>query len=235
MQTNLLLLLVCVPLIGAVASSPVALADDGKPTPKEVADLCTAIEAKDWTGALEQIENKRVLVHAKRGDRGNSPLLYAARDGELAAVRAILKLGADVNARNTNGQTALHAAAGKGHKEIVALLLANKAEIEARTKRKMTPLYYAAYAGRTGVTDYLVDKGASPKDFAFYVLARSGSPQARRSTRRTSRGARRCIMWRKPAGSPRRSSSSRRAPPSTLSTTTPGVRCTAPPRADTSR
>ena len=58
----------------------------------------------------------------------------------LEAVQLALELGADVNARNANGDTALHIAAVKGSNAMVQLLVDKGARLEVRNKLGQTPL-----------------------------------------------------------------------------------------------
>ena len=51
--------------------------------------------------------------------------------------------GADVNAKDKDGDTPLHDAAFRGHKEMVELLLANGADVMARDNSGLTPLHEA--------------------------------------------------------------------------------------------
>jgi len=50
-------------------------------------------------------------------------LIAAAKNGNIAKVKALLAKGADVNVKNNNGNTALDAAKASGHTEIVQLLI----------------------------------------------------------------------------------------------------------------
>ncbi|MEM8583606.1 MAG: ankyrin repeat domain-containing protein, partial [Bacteroidota bacterium] len=60
------------------------------------------------------------------------PLHLAAVDGKVAAIRALLEAGADVNARDGHRRTALIYAASDGHHIAVSLLLDAGAEINAQ-------------------------------------------------------------------------------------------------------
>ncbi len=90
-------------------------------------------------------------------------LLDAAKRGDVAAVKAALKEGADVNAAQGDGLTALHLAAQEGNLEITKLLLGAKANVEAKTKiGDYTPLHLAASGARLTVVQALLSAGASP-------------------------------------------------------------------------
>lgn len=65
-------------------------------------------------------------------ERGCTPLMRAAESGNIHEVRALLKAGADVNAKwPVWGHTALMFAAGEGHLEVVKALLAAGADPNA--------------------------------------------------------------------------------------------------------
>ena len=59
-------------------------------------------------------------------------LIGAASNGNTGALKALLGRGAEVNARDENGQTALYHAAWKGRTDAVQVLLAAGAEVNAR-------------------------------------------------------------------------------------------------------
>ncbi|KAF1965940.1 hypothetical protein BU23DRAFT_664180 [Bimuria novae-zelandiae CBS 107.79] len=54
---------------------------------------------------------------------GNTALMTAARAGNKSLAKDLIRVGADVNKRNSNGVTALELAARKGHQRVVKLLL----------------------------------------------------------------------------------------------------------------
>lgn len=63
---------------------------------------------------------------------GNSALSYAAREGSLAAMRALLDAGASVHVSkgNNRGQTPLHWAAAGGHVQVGPFLEVSDKQIE---------------------------------------------------------------------------------------------------------
>jgi ankyrin repeat protein len=93
------------------------------------------------------------------GETG-SPLHWAARQGNLEAVSALLSRGANVKSQAPDGGTALHATLGDGNDVRIAELLLDKgADLEAR-KSGMTPLSMASLFGRTEWVRLFIQRGA---------------------------------------------------------------------------
>lgn len=83
------------------------------------------VEEKFCPAAEEESETKKQT--SEQGSRVNSkctPLMRAAENGDLQAVRDLLKKGADVNVKPGAWPTALMLAAKEGQLEIVKILLA---------------------------------------------------------------------------------------------------------------
>ena len=90
-----------------------------------------------------------------------SPVVDAAKRGDVESLKAELRSGADVNAAQGDGFTALHWAAKTGHLEVATVLIAAGADIEATTRLgSHMPLHVAAAAGQAGVAEALLDAGA---------------------------------------------------------------------------
>ena len=81
------------------------------------------------------------------GDRGFTAILFAARAGQLDAVRALLAAGADVNDTMVNGTSALVIAVASGQFQMAALLLDNGADPNAAAQG-WTALHQIAWTRR---------------------------------------------------------------------------------------
>ncbi|MFA5106684.1 MAG: ankyrin repeat domain-containing protein [Candidatus Micrarchaeia archaeon] len=88
-------------------------------------------------------------------------LIDAARAGDLEGVKAALKAGADVNAKNKTGYTALiWASSCWGHTAIVEALIVAGADVNAKNENGYTALILAAYWGHTATVKLLIKAGA---------------------------------------------------------------------------
>ena len=72
-----------------------------------------------------------------------SPLADAAREGEMQAVAALLKQGADVNAWDSGGTSALHWAAHVNDQAMAKLLIESGADVNANNRYGQSPLHVA--------------------------------------------------------------------------------------------
>ena len=73
-------------------------------------------------------------------------LLKAAKDGNIEDVKLLIANGADVNARDKDGETPLHKASSRGEKEIIELLIAKGADVNAKdnSSHEWTPIAVAS-------------------------------------------------------------------------------------------
>src|SRR2546425_1546753 len=101
----------------------------------------------------------------------SAPLHYAAARGNEAAVRALLDLGANPNAREMAGETALALAAEHGHRAVVEMLLAAGAEPNLKSRSSESPLLAAARRGFDDIVQILRAAGARDERLDAALLA----------------------------------------------------------------
>src|SRR5207245_8548246 len=78
---------------------------------------------------------------------GRPPLVDAARNGDAAAIRALLQKKVNVNAADADGSTALHWASYRDDVESADLLISAGANANAATDLGVTPLWTASQNG----------------------------------------------------------------------------------------
>ncbi len=107
---------------------------------------------------------------------GLTALLFAAREGSLDCVRALIQAGADVNQTSADGSGALLVAVQNGYYQMALYLMDHGAGINLANSKGWTPLYLAVKnrnqettaipgPGTDGVLDFikaLLDRGANP-------------------------------------------------------------------------
>ncbi|MBM3777502.1 MAG: hypothetical protein FJW23_04575 [Acidimicrobiia bacterium] len=137
------------------------------------------------------------------------PVVQAARDGDLEALRAIVQRGDGVADRTPDGTTALHWAASRGDLDAVIVLLAAGVDARAANRYGVRPLSLAAASGSGEVIDRLLAAGARVDDelaggetplmtaarsgsvaAVKVLLARGADPNAREATRGQT-----ALMW----------------------------------------
>lgn len=102
-----------------------------------------------------------VLTTALGAQQRVSPIADAAMRGDQAAVRDLLKQGADVNGAQGDGMSALHWAAERGDAELAEMLIYAGANIAAVTRiGQYTPLHLAAKSGSAPLARTLLKAGA---------------------------------------------------------------------------
>ena len=123
------------------------------------------------TDEVERLLNEDFDINYKLPDSNKTALHFAASSGLDAMVYKLIRLGADINARDFNLQTPLHEASAKGYKKVVEILVNEDAAIDAQDSDLQTPLFHPLFhwlsqTSRTSQADHmdiiklLVDKGA---------------------------------------------------------------------------
>jgi len=106
----------------------------------------------------------------------NNQMWEAARQGDVAAVTALLDKGADVNAKFRYGATALFKAAERGHTEVVKLLLARGADVSVKdTFYGATAMTWALDNKHVGVIRALLEKDSASVGDVLLAGAREGN------------------------------------------------------------
>ncbi|EFC47926.1 ankyrin repeat domain-containing protein [Naegleria gruberi] len=71
--------------------------------------------------------------------------------------RLLISLGADVNSKNSEGETPLHTCARNGTLGVARILISEGANVNSQNKHKVTPLMIACTLGNLNMVDLLLD------------------------------------------------------------------------------
>lgn len=112
-----------------------------------------SIKAKQW---LNQGADPNAINEA-----GGTPLMAAARKGNVAIVNLLLGKNVDVNVQNKFGMTALIAACEGEHIDVVETLLYHSADVNLATIHGETALSVAKSKGNDQLMEMLTSAGAN--------------------------------------------------------------------------
>lgn len=138
----------------------------GEPAPLALA----ALSMKEGQGpeAIEELARLGAKLDEPEGPYGATLAMLVSASGPLAALAALAKAGADLDARDAGGETALHKVASGGWMEEAELarraraLMELGASVEAPDALGATALHRACAAGRLACAQALLAAGANP-------------------------------------------------------------------------
>ena len=140
--------------------------------------LLDAVYADDTVTAVDLIESGSDVNEANR--YGIVPLILACRNGNGDIVSALLRYGADPDAKGSGGESALMIASRTGLLVPVQLLLKEGASLETTERKGQTALMWAAAEGHDEVVTLLIGSTADPEKrlksgfTAIHFAARNG-------------------------------------------------------------
>jgi uncharacterized protein len=111
-----------------------------------------------------------------------SRLADAVENSDQAALRALLKQSADVNAAQADGMTPLHWAAYRDDFDSAQALIQAGANVRATNRYGVTPLSLACQNGSALIVELLLERGADPNttvrggETVLMTAARTGKP-----------------------------------------------------------
>ncbi|MBI5329404.1 MAG: ankyrin repeat domain-containing protein [Betaproteobacteria bacterium] len=134
----------------------------------------TDIELKTWLVQMGFSAPSATIANAM------TPLMHAARLGDRDVVRALLHRGAEVAARNADGNGALWFACFADCEACVADLIAAGAPLDNQNVNGASALIYCASAGKAAMVRRLLEAGADPdlKTLDDYTALDSASTRA---------------------------------------------------------
>ena len=112
------------------------------------------------TDIIDLIHTHLPNIESKTG-QGVTPLMVAASNGKLLAVKWFLEKGATVTCKDNRGANMFHYAAEGGDTRIISLIHAYLPNIDSETIVGSTPLMVAASCGKLHAVQWFLKKGAS--------------------------------------------------------------------------
>ena len=109
---------------------------------------------------IDLIHTQVPNIESKTGD-GCTPLMIAAFNSKLHAVKWFLEKGATVTREDNSGANALHFATEGGDTDIIDLIHTHLLNIESKTSQGRTPLMMAALGGKLQAVKWFLEKGAT--------------------------------------------------------------------------
>jgi len=142
-----------------------------KRSPPEAVGPAAQAALKGDSKALEQMDLQMLAMEEE--STGNTPMIFAADEGHLEAVRVLVDAGAPLDVRGYLGATAVSRAARRGHVEVLELLLSHGASSELANNKLQYPLHFAAFKLQPEAVEVLLRHQANP-----FVLDRKGRTPA---------------------------------------------------------
>jgi ankyrin repeat protein len=99
---------------------------------------------------------------AKGEEKVNEQLFRAAKRGEADIVKKLIENGADINAQNSNGQTATMIATYHNDFKTAKVLIEAGADVNIRDHMKNNPFLYAGAEGLIDILELTIKAGADP-------------------------------------------------------------------------
>ena len=116
-----------------------------------------------FSGNVEMVDlllRKGTMIDLRIGEREETALGVASRDGREQIVRTLLEKGADTEKADFFGRNPLHSAVRNGHQDIVRLLLGKGANVNVTDRSGYWPLIQAVVRLDEGLIRFLLEKGA---------------------------------------------------------------------------
>jgi uncharacterized protein len=167
----------------AAAAPGPAPAPEPQAAPAPAPVLAAAAPAEAGATAETDLDDDPEVIVAGLvggGGGGLTPLIFAAREGDIESARALLEGGADVNQRTNYGWTPLLTAVNNRNYQLAKLLIEHGADVNIPNDGGWTPLYLATDNRNIEGGDYPVpEPDMDHLELIRLLLANGAEPDAR--------------------------------------------------------
>ena len=111
----------------------------------------------DLKRTLTALGHEKVIKYWRAS--GITPLMIASFVNARNAAAELVACGADVNAKDDDGETLLHVAAWKRASDVAKLLIDRGADVNAKNDYGSTPLFHPANYDNVDIVKLLIDRG----------------------------------------------------------------------------
>lgn len=133
---------------------------ENNPLNDDCKELLQAVKEKDIAKVRELLKTVDPNCTYRGDGEPRSPLVSAARNGDLALGKLLIEAGANVEFHAQGDETPLMAASANGKLDFVQYLVANGAEINKKLQGDGTALLVASREGHLETVEYLISQGA---------------------------------------------------------------------------
>jgi ankyrin repeat protein len=123
-------------------------------------NLFTEAALGPWGSFLQRLETNPIGVASRDTRQKATPLIWAVRTGNQAGCELLLSRGADILARDSDGNSAIHHAALMDQLDLIDSLFLAGADVEAANNRGQTALHLATETGSFEACRLFLDRGA---------------------------------------------------------------------------
>lgn len=160
----------------AIGGSESGVLSGNKQNAPNYSDDCQSLLRAVKAGSVEDVRELLKTVDPDCTYRGDgeprSPLVAAARNGDLVIGKLLIDAGADVEFHAAGDETPLMAASAHGHLDFVKHLLAGNADINRKLGGDGSALLVASRQGHLETVKYLISQGADVNS----QIDRDGTP-----------------------------------------------------------
>ena len=158
-------------------------------------------------GADVKVKSKVVTPTGGRGGPpiptgGLSPLVFAAREGGLEAVKNLIAAGADPNQTTGDGSSAMLVAIQNGHYPVAEFLLNNGADPDLANAKGWSPLYLTVKHRNIETGTIPVPNVAQATPFIYKLLEKGADPNVRSKTNTEIRNGQRATWFNEAGATP---------------------------------